>query len=183
MDAYGNVTPAGEYGGAAVRQIEFELSQQETDALEAYMENQPGFYPSGLRRVFSEILILRTFLDEAQQQLEESDVINGILKDELQQTQEELAMYQRHVYHGMPPENLRRFYRDVDQELTRAMERYPRMNSAHEAYAVILEELEELWQEIKVKQAHHDHAAMRKEAVQIAAMVARFVVDVLELQK
>jgi glutamyl-tRNA reductase len=57
------------------------------------------------------------------------------------------------------------------------------MNSAHEAYAVILEEVEELWQEIKVKQAHHDHAAMRREAVQIAAMVTRFVIDVLEPQQ
>jgi phage terminase small subunit len=105
------------------------------------------------------------------------------LQQELTQAYEELAMYQRHVYQGVPPENLRRFYRDVDQELARAMERYPRMNSAHEAYAVILEELEELWQEIKVKQARHDHAAMRREAVQIAAMVTRFVIDVLEVQE
>jgi glutamyl-tRNA reductase len=75
------------------------------------------------------------------------------------------------------------FYRDVDAELARAMMLYPHMHSAHEAYAVILEEVEELWQEIKVKQAHHDHAAMRKEAVQIAAMAARFVIEVLERER
>lgn len=101
-------------------------------------------------------------------------------QNELKEAYEELLMYQRHVYQGIPPENLRRFYRDVDRELTRAMERYPRLNSAHEAYAIILEELEELWQEIKVKQAHHNRTAMRKEAVQVAAMLTRFVIDVLE---
>jgi phosphate uptake regulator len=105
------------------------------------------------------------------------------LQQELAEAYADLNHYYRHVYQGVPLENLRRFYRDVDQELARAMERYPRMNSAHEAYAVILEELEELWQEIKVKQARHDHAAMRREAVQIAAMVTRFVIDVLEVQE
>jgi hypothetical protein len=101
------------------------------------------------------------------------------LRDELTQAYGELWLHQRNVYTSAPSENLQQFYGEVDQELTRAMAHYPRMNSAHEAYAVILEEVEELWQEIKVKQTHHDHAAMRKEAVQIAAMVARFVVDVL----
>jgi hypothetical protein len=105
------------------------------------------------------------------------------LRDELTQAYGELWLHQRNVYTSAPSENLQQFYGEVDQELTRAMAHYPRMNSAHEAYAVILEEVEELWQEIKVKQAHHDHAAMRREAVQIAAMVTRFVIDVLEPQQ
>jgi hypothetical protein len=122
---------------------------------------------------------VRTFYHELRQVRQE--LIQAY--EEQTQVYRKSNMCQRHVYQGVLPENLRRFYRDVDQELTRAMECYPRLNSAHEAYAVILEEVEELWQEVKVKQAHRDHAAMRKEAVQIAAMVARLVVDVLEKQE
>ncbi len=52
-------------------------------------------------------------------------------------------------------------------------------NSAHEGYAVILEELDELWDEIKKKQSVRDHNRMRKEAIQAGAMAIRFVHDIL----
>jgi hypothetical protein len=74
----------------------------------------------------------------------------------------------------------RSFLEDVERELDRAQAKYPPMNSAHEAYAVILEEVEELWELIKIKQAQHDHAAMYDEAVQAAAMLARFAEDILK---
>jgi len=48
------------------------------------------------------------------------------------------------------------------------------MNSAHEAYAVMLEEVDELWDHVKTKQKLRDLEAMEKEAVQIAAMALRF---------
>lgn len=51
-------------------------------------------------------------------------------------------------------------------------------NSAHEGYAVLLEEADELWDEVKVNQARRDLAKMRKEAIQVAAMAIRFVHDV-----
>jgi len=51
-------------------------------------------------------------------------------------------------------------------------------NSAHEAYAVILEELDELWDEIKLKRENRDRILMEDEAIQIAAMAMRFIVDV-----
>ena len=56
------------------------------------------------------------------------------------------------------------------------------MQSAHEGYAVLLEEVDELWDEVKKnpsKYAHRDKD-MRKEAIQIAAMAIRFVLDVCE---
>jgi hypothetical protein len=50
------------------------------------------------------------------------------------------------------------------------------MHGAHEGYAVILEELDELWAEVKAQV--HNPDRMRKEALQVAAMAVRFVEDV-----
>jgi hypothetical protein len=70
---------------------------------------------------------------------------------------------------------------DVQHELRRAMEAFAPMASAHEGYAVILEELDELWQEIRADKgdAATRRIAMRHEAIQVAAMALRFVVDVV----
>lgn len=67
----------------------------------------------------------------------------------------------------------------VAVELMAARDTHPDMVNAHEGYAVILEELDELWQEIKVKQKNRDAAKLRKEAIQVAAMAVRFVADLL----
>jgi hypothetical protein len=48
-------------------------------------------------------------------------------------------------------------------------------NSFHEGYAVIKEEIDELWTEVKKRE--HDNAAIRKEAVQAAAMLVRLIVE------
>lgn len=71
------------------------------------------------------------------------------------------------------------FLANVGDELRRAQAKWPPMNSAHEAYAVILEELDELWAEVRKKQTEHDHSAMYAELVQIAAMAARAAADVV----
>ncbi len=52
-------------------------------------------------------------------------------------------------------------------------------NSAHEGYAVILEELDELWDEVKKKQAERSSETLKKEAVQVGAMAMRFLVDIV----
>lgn len=55
------------------------------------------------------------------------------------------------------------------------------MHSAHEGYAVILEELDELWLVVQKAQKMHPDAAkvaMAKEAKQVAAMAMRFLIDV-----
>lgn len=69
---------------------------------------------------------------------------------------------------------------DVRVEVNRALEKFPSFNSAHEGYAVILEELDELWEEIKAKKPSDEQ--MRSEAIQVAAMAIRFVMDLLEDQ-
>ena len=65
---------------------------------------------------------------------------------------------------------------EVVSEFRRASNLHPKFNSAHEGYAVILEEVDEL--KAEVWKRHHDPELMRKEAVQVAAMALRFLVDV-----
>lgn len=65
---------------------------------------------------------------------------------------------------------------EVVAEFYRAAESHPKFNSAHEGYAVILEEVDEL--KAEVWKRHHERELMRKEAIQVAAMAIRFLVDV-----
>lgn len=68
--------------------------------------------------------------------------------------------------------------KEVAVELERARKYNAVFNSAHEGYAVILEELDELWDEVKEKATHRSKVAMRMEAKQVAAMAIRFIVDI-----
>lgn len=63
-------------------------------------------------------------------------------------------------------------------ELSRATEMNGAFNSAHEGYAVILEELDELKAEVWKRKVERDRDAMLKEAAQVSAMAMRFIVDV-----
>lgn len=64
---------------------------------------------------------------------------------------------------------------EVGAELARARRKFPgKQNSPHEGWAVIQEELDELWDDVK-SDAPRDQ--MRKEAIQVAAMAVRFIED------
>lgn len=63
---------------------------------------------------------------------------------------------------------------DIRAELERAA-KYAGFNSAHEGYAILLEEVNELWEHVKTNQKKRDIDAMRAEAVQVAAMAVKFV--------
>jgi len=67
--------------------------------------------------------------------------------------------------------------KDLQIELRSAKSNYPPMRSYHEGYAVIKEELDELWDEIKKKPEERSIDHLRKEALQVAAMAARFAGD------
>lgn len=91
---------------------------------------------------------------------------------------------------------------EVGAELTNARATHAPMNGHHEGYAVILEELDELWEVCKRNTHSFEHAAptwavgvdssdketlrrlkraaMRKEALQVAAMAVRFIEDVCD---
>jgi hypothetical protein len=69
------------------------------------------------------------------------------------------------------------FLEDVAAELRLARAKHAPMNSHHEAYAVILEELDEYWDEVRKQRSKRDPHAMYLELVQIAAMAARAATD------
>lgn len=68
--------------------------------------------------------------------------------------------------------------REVHNEAHRAMDKHAPMHSAHEGISVLREELDELWDEVKADRGYQDSA--RKEAIQIAAMAVRYVLDVCD---
>ena len=69
---------------------------------------------------------------------------------------------------------------EVWGEVARAEAKHPPLNSAHEGYAVLLEEVDELKNHVWTNQGRRDAAAMRAEAIQVAAMAVRFVRDVCD---
>ena len=67
-------------------------------------------------------------------------------------------------------------------ELDSARSSYPEMHSLHEGYAVLLEEVDELWDEIKKKPSDTSILKVREEAIQVAAMALRIVVDLCQVK-
>lgn len=68
----------------------------------------------------------------------------------------------------------------VLKELESAQKKFPPMHSGHEGWAVVKEELDELWAEVQRAQklGEQGKAAMIAEAKQVAAMALRFLIDV-----
>lgn len=66
---------------------------------------------------------------------------------------------------------------EVERELRRAITLFGPFRCGHEGWAVIREEVDELWDEIKNNKREDHVARQRKEAIQIAAMALRYVVD------
>jgi NTP pyrophosphatase (non-canonical NTP hydrolase) len=64
---------------------------------------------------------------------------------------------------------------DVLAEVQQARDNWPGFNSAHEGFAVLLEEVDELKSHVWTNQKRRDLPAMRKEAMQVAAMALRFM--------
>jgi hypothetical protein len=54
---------------------------------------------------------------------------------------------------------------------------FANLHSPHHGYALLLEEMDELWDEVKKKNIARNPWAMREEAMQIAALAIRFMVD------
>lgn len=65
------------------------------------------------------------------------------------------------------------YLQEIAQEWARACYKFPGFNSGHEGYAVLKEEVDELWDAVKAK----DMSQARKEAIQVGAMALRFLMD------
>lgn len=63
----------------------------------------------------------------------------------------------------------------IIDEIESATLKHGNFNSPHEAYSVILEEMDELWTEIKSNKGRNEEAM--NEAKQIAAMAIRYILD------
>lgn len=59
-----------------------------------------------------------------------------------------------------------------------AMNEWPPFNSAHEGFAVLNEEFDELKAHVWINQKRRDISAMKKEAIQVAAMALRFAAEI-----
>ena len=68
--------------------------------------------------------------------------------------------------------------RDVSDELDKALRRWPKWTDAHQGWAKLFEEVDELWDEVKLKETKRNPKRMRKEAIQVAAMALRFALEV-----
>lgn len=62
-------------------------------------------------------------------------------------------------------------------EIARVRAKYKPFNSAHEAYGVLAEEVDEFWDEVKKRRTLRSPERMREELIQIAAVAIRAVVD------
>lgn len=71
---------------------------------------------------------------------------------------------------------------DILKEFDRASELYGSFHSAHEGYAILLEEMDELWDEVKKHRSPENYQRMMEEAVQVGAMALRFIVDMNTLK-
>lgn len=65
----------------------------------------------------------------------------------------------------------------VLRELEEAQQKFRPIVSPHEGYAIIGEEFDEFWDEVKLK--NNSKSKMRMELIQVAAMCVRTIVDCL----
>lgn len=72
-------------------------------------------------------------------------------------------------------------WEELSDELDRAIKKFAPMHGPHEGYAVILEELDELWDEVKANRGAAKGG--RDEAIQVAAMAIRYVLDVCDARE
>lgn len=59
------------------------------------------------------------------------------------------------------------FISQIKKEATSAVAKHGQFASCHEGYAVIAEEVDEFWDEVKKKESDRDYANMKKELVQL----------------
>jgi len=79
----------------------------------------------------------------------------------------------------MPVEQI---FKDIENEFNRANRIFPNFHSPHEGYGVILEELDELWDQIKINKNCTGNRLMRNELIQVAAMAVKFIDNLCDVK-
>ena len=67
----------------------------------------------------------------------------------------------------------------VKEELIKARQKHGPVTSVHEGYAVILEELDEVWEEVKKKTENRDLDNLLKELVQVSTTAQKMAEDIV----
>lgn len=62
---------------------------------------------------------------------------------------------------------------DIENEVDKALGLWGDFQSLHEGYAILLEELDELWEAIKMNPIDRNYTEIYGEAVQVAAMAVK----------
>ena len=73
--------------------------------------------------------------------------------------------------------SMSKFSTMVEAEIAFARREYAPINSAHEGYSVILEELDEFWEQVRLERGDRSKEKMVSELVQVAAMAQRTAED------
>ena len=77
--------------------------------------------------------------------------------------------------------NLQEILENIKKEFEFATNKWGGFSSFHEAYAVVLEEVNELWEEVKASQKNPSrNKFVEKEAIQVATMAIRLIFDCCE---
>lgn len=81
---------------------------------------------------------------------------------------------------GLGYPEVAKIFQDIINEIENSnKEHNPNLNSTHEWYGVLKEEVDELWDEIKKnKNCYESTFAMRKEAIQISAMAIKGILSI-----
>ena len=66
-------------------------------------------------------------------------------------------------------------FKEIEKELIRAEKHGDKFASLHEAYAVILEELDEVWEITRLKRKLRSRPLLRSEFIQVAAMAIKAI--------
>lgn len=80
-------------------------------------------------------------------------------------------------------ESVETILEEVKKEYFQARTKFESFNTYHEGYAILLEELDELWEEIKKKDSEFDLTKIRKEAIQVSAMALAIVADLVDIDQ
>jgi hypothetical protein len=73
---------------------------------------------------------------------------------------------------------MKAFAKAVQEELARARTQHPKPRASfHEAHAIIQEELDEFWDQVRLKESERDPLNALKELIQLGAMAQRAAED------
>ena len=69
---------------------------------------------------------------------------------------------------------------EIGNEVVRADSLHKPYNSHHEAYALAMEELDEYWEQVRLKRERRDPAAMRKELIDLSVVCIRAIGNLVD---